>query len=331
MSKMDEHISDEQLSRMAAAVLQPPVPRQSPPPRPSAAQLRAMAEARRRGPGRHRRVSRLAAVAAVVLVVTAGVTVVSRQVSPPAGGAGPAVAGSLATPPDGAASARALLTDLATRASQDKTVPAAGRFTYVHTQSWSRETTPGGLPPRMVSRDERLWWASDRSGQSIVTPLRVAPPLAGDVTGPDPAQTLTYRRGEVGVVVPQPASDPGLLSSQLDEHEPVSNGPQALVRSVASLYRYHVLSGPQRAAAVTVLANTVGVQVRESAVDRLGRTGIAVIVDSDRGKVRDVLLLDRGTGAALSHERFTTARGRAAVATDYVIFLQATRTDVLTS
>lgn len=63
-------------------------------------------------------------------------------------------------------------------------------------------------------------------------------------------------------------------------------------------------------------------------VDRLGRSTLAISVDSDSGATRDTLLFDPTSGRLLSYERLRLGASTAELA-DYIIFVTASNTDTI--
>ncbi|WP_326556459.1 CU044_5270 family protein [Micromonospora sp. NBC_01796] len=355
---MAEH-HDEQTERLVRRLVEANDPmrgKQIGPPRRSAAELRRLVD-QRRVDGRWRATSRpgvrlrlVAPAAAVVLGITALVlvnalpdgaagrgerTVVAMAVAPAALGL------QFPGPADPAAP---WLRELAERTAGLEETAGTGRYTYQHSQTWSIEDT-GSDPDRanaVIAQDERLWWAEDGSGREEITAL---PPQAGNtdaaqwLDGPPPGSDANlartdYRPGEMALVVDDPATDPAVLTRQLSAHEPFSNGPQAVIRAVADLYRFHEMSPALRAAVLNVLTETNGLVYRGRVVDRAGRTGVAVSVDSDAGATRDLAVLDPDTGTLLSYEQVALispprSAVRAPAVISYVLYLAHQRTDQL--
>jgi hypothetical protein len=175
----------------------------------------------------------------------------------------------------------------------------AGPVTYTRLATWSLDVT--ATPATGAARDEQLWWTADRAGRIVVTD-----------SGASPA-TTTFGRGELAVVVEQPSTDPALLAAQLDEHEPFSDGPQAALRAVRDLYRYHALTGAGRSAALRVLAETPDMMFRGSVTLENGKTGVVISADSERGAVRDLAVFDPTDGRLLAYQQVST-RGTGGVA-----------------
>jgi hypothetical protein len=350
----DEHI-EHQVRRLVEAN-DPMRGKQIAEPRRTAAQLRQLVDqrqvvARRRVLGRPAmRLHRLAPVAAVALA--AGGLLLVNVLPPGAPGSpAPVPVAMGAAPaalhmqfPDQASPARPWLQQLAERTARLDEPVDAGRYTYLRTQSWSVESTAADPHDAnaVVARDERLWWAADRSGREEISTL---PPQPGDASradwldGPPPGSAgarahYNYRPGELAVVIDEPSTDPALLAGQLSAHEPFSNGPQAVIRAVASMYRYHEMSPALRAAVLHVLAETDGLMNRGRVVDRAGRVGVAVSVDTDAGATRDLAVLDPATGTLLSYEQVALispprSAVRAPAVISYVLYLAHQRTDQL--
>jgi hypothetical protein len=216
-----------------------------------------------------------------------------------------------------------------TRARADRVAP--GRYTYIHNQTWSRRDASSGPSGQSGVRDEQLWWAADRSGRQVVAEASAVPTAgapAATTGAPAYGAVSDYRPGELAVVVGSPSVDPAILASQLADYQPFTEGPQAPLRAVVQVYRYHALDAAHRAAAIRVLADTTGLRYRGQVTDPAGRTGIAISVDSDRGATRDVAVFDPATGQLLCYERDALRRSGDAVV-EYVLFLGAGRTDEL--
>jgi len=196
------------------------------------------------------------------------------------------------------------------------------RYTYVHLRAWWRDDPATGQDGGAYER--RLWWAADRSGQET----RVDP------AEPDrPAEVVEYPPGALGVAVPDPAADRTVLAGQLAEEQPMHEGPQAALRAVVGLYRFHDLSPAQRAAALAVLADAELV-THGPVLDRADRSGVAVSAtgEMDGRPVRDTAVIDTATGRLLSYERVALPaddRAAAGTVTHYLVFLRSGRVDRL--
>ncbi|MFC0528813.1 hypothetical protein [Phytohabitans kaempferiae] len=351
----EEH--DDDLVRQVVLASNPVRGLPVPPPQASPAELRARVRARHAGRDTPRLRVWAARSRGWVLPTVAGTTVAAVAVLGAAGagvlagrgGPGPApVAESPsavpASVPVGTPSALALSTvgeppaarpHLAALARSVRGVPeepAVGGYTYVHVQTWAAGRSRGARPS---ARDERLWWAADRSGRAVTTVLAQPPPVPVPVVpGPSTSDTFItdYEPGKVPVVVDAPSAQAPILAFQLADRHPLSEGPRGVLRAVADLYRHHDLDPAQRAAALQVLADTDGVDYRGTVVDRTGRRGVAVSVDSDGGATRDVAVFDPRAGHLLSYERVelvgaATSPSRSPALVAYVLYLSSGRTD----
>jgi hypothetical protein len=209
---------------------------------------------------------------------------------------------------------------------------ADGEFTYVRVQSWSVDTNPDTGQPEIVSQDEQLWWAGNRSGRREIRTLSTTPTPPAALAGTVPATRVdTFQPGELVLVVDHPASDARILARQLADHEPPQNGRHVTMRAVADLYRYHALSPRSRGAALEVLAGVDGLTLCGDVTDQLGRTGTEVSVDSADGANRHVISVDAARGALLRYQTVALVPPpRASVqtpgVTTEVLYLAARRT-----
>lgn len=364
MGNIEEEHVDEVVRQVVLAV-NPVRDLPVPPPRATSAELRARADARRGSrPPRLRTVKRLpgppptgfmwraarssrwalpaavgtsvAAVAALSAVgggmLTSGGSVdeppAMVPASAPAGPPSPLALPAVGDPP----AARPHLAALAKVTRRAPAGPGAGAYTYVHVQTWAAGQSRGARP---IATDERLWWAADRSGRLEASALSQPPPVpvpAAPGQSTSDTSITTYEPGKVPVVVDAPSAQAPLLAFQLADRHPLKEGPRGVLRAVADLYRSHHLDPAQRAAALQVLADTDGVDYRGTVVDRSGRSGVAVSVDSDGGATRDVAVFDPGAGRLLSYERVAlvgaaTSPSRSPALVAYVLYLSSGRTE----
>jgi hypothetical protein len=213
--------------------------------------------------------------------------------------------------------------------------PPQVTYTIVHTRTWSCDLTTGGSPARGPVRDETLYWRADLAGRRTTVTVPADAPAA--LTTSDAAAVgsiappLVYPPGETPISISVPSTRPEILGGQLAAYDPART-PRSILRGVAEIYRLHALSAAQRAAIVQVLADTDGLVERGLVTDRVGRTGLAITVDSTDagGSQRDLLILDPSTGGLLEYELILLSKPQrvdivvpAVVAFD--IFLSATR------
>jgi len=198
-----------------------------------------------------------------------------------------------------------------------------GPVTYIRVETWSLDTTSPSSNPAV--QDEQLWWKADHSGVRTVTQLprwyTYADALSGANLLGKPAGETTFRPGELTVVVDQPSDDPPLLAAQLNEHQPLSDGPQAVLRAVRDLWRYHSLDGIGRSAALHVLADTPGLVFRGLVQVDNGGVGTLISADSDGGGVRDLAVFANDDGRLLAYQQVSTRRpGSSATVEPYVTY-----------
>ena len=187
--------------------------------------------------------------------------------------------------------------------------PEAGyQTTYAHYQRWSMDTINPAT--ELVAQDVQVWWKVDRSGDELQatlppqTPGRSTAEYLDKLPPGTQQRKIKYAKGEFSDLIGTPSTRPDELKTQLEQHEPSANGPQATVRALADVATIHHLGVGQRVAALLVLADVQGLQSRGAARDRAGRPCTALSVDSgaaNSGLSRDVLLVD-ATGTILGHE-----------------------------
>ncbi|GAB3972784.1 hypothetical protein V1634_06935 [Plantactinospora veratri] len=222
-------------------------------------------------------------------------------------------------------SVRHRLHHLADLVRQGSDAPATGRYAYTRIQFWSRETTPAGRDGALTVEEERLWWAEDLSGLRIV----IRTDRGAEVRTSDPSPP-----GGMTIVVRYPSVDPTILAGQLDAEQPHA-GPVGRLRAVASVNMFHPLDRQQRAAVLTVLAETEGLSYRGAMQDQAGRDGIAIsadVVASGPVRERVTLMFSTTTGELLSQEtsRLPGPGGpdpAYGATSDYTLFLERSRTN----
>ncbi|WP_020525330.1 hypothetical protein [Catelliglobosispora koreensis] len=293
---MTGHINDDLLQHVMDA-RNPAYGKEVPPPTLTPEQMRVVAEAR----GRLRKpwyaisfTRRLALTGGAAGIVATVATVYFGASSPAYAGPG-RLDMDTAEPATPAASH---LQDLIRAVRQQPDATVNGGTTYVHRQEWTADTIH---PDGFVANDVKLWWHQDRSGKELQTALPPQTPGSKTVQYldalPSGSQTvpIMYGPGEFSDLLNgTPSADAGQLESQLDKHQPRSNGPQAILRALADVSRIHYLRVGQRVAVLTVLAGIPGLAWRGIVTDRAGRLCYAVSLDSggaETGRTSDVLLI----------------------------------------
>jgi hypothetical protein len=298
--------------RVVAPAAAPPVPAR----RPVAA----------RRPGR----LGLAVALATVLVVALSIAVLGRTpgLDRPAGGAYAATPAPLQYTPAGEDAAAALRRIAARTASLPDTT-GDGRYALVETRSWDLFTLVDGderVTSAVVESRASTWTADDGSGRTA---------RMYQVPGDRPhVDDRTMSAGELSLMWPLrslPADD-AALARELERGHPVENGPAERLVAIADAYRQMPLPPDVRAAVLRYLATTPGLTLTGRVVDRAGRDGLAVSVDSDYSGLptRYTLIFDPDDGRLLgSEDMLTTTAGKLGVPVPsviaYTVFLDGSR------
>lgn len=282
-------------------------------------------------PRRRSRAVTAAAAATLVLVfgVAGGIAVARTRTNSPAAPVDAAAASTPATvPPTGCSTAEVDVTPgapaplrqptgttvvqfpndaepasshLRAMAEQVRSAPAdssvCGRYVHLHLRQWAADTTVGsdGLgTTKVIQFDYKRWRADDGSGRVMTTRFTA--------TSTATATVEDFPAGGLPGAVREPLSaDPLVVAQQMNDIQPPAMGEQAVLRATADIYGWHTPDRDQRAAILAVLQDR-NLRWRGQAIDRAGRPGIAVSVDSNSGRVRDLLILDPATGRPLAYE-----------------------------
>ncbi|MFJ9446316.1 CU044_5270 family protein [Kitasatospora sp. NPDC101235] len=128
----------------------------------------------------------------------------------------------------------------------------------------------------------------------------------------------------------RPPTDPKVLKTWLEQGHPVENGPAETLAAITDLLRERVLSAPERAAVLRVLADVPGLAYQGTTTDRAGRTGKAFSLDGDHGGLpkRHTLIVDPVTGRIIGDEEtLTKSAGKLGVpipsVISYTVYLAA--------
>ncbi len=180
-----------------------------------------------------------------------------------------------------------------------------GRYAYVKTLSWYLDARGGSAPSSaVVPQSTETWRAPDGSGRTVIR------------TGAflnEPAQVDDQAVGRGRLDVPW---NPALLSTQapvlarqLAAGHPLSNGPAERFAAARDLAREGPIPPGVQAALLRVLAAEPSLVDRGSVIDRAGRHGAAVSVDSTYSGLptRYTLIFDPSSGALLGSEAMLTA------------------------
>jgi len=311
----------------------------TPPPRLSATELIARAEASTEPRPRHRpRPTRRLVLAAGATAVAAGAAAVLHPfttstvdgpgaLSPPAGaGAGPVLAPIAYQidhdPPPAAARLRALAGRLAAAPYDNHT----GGYAYHRVRSWGdpQVSSPDGRYVLGYASERQTWELADGSGLQRSTPLPPEFPdqasrdwwqqhLPGVSTGPG-ENTMPPSPNAVQL----PADRAG-LAELLD----VRYGASAVAKQVDTIYARYVVPKRTRAQVLNILADMPGFKWRGQATDRAGRRGVAITYDDRAHGQQSLLIFDQRTGALLALEAVWLKPHRVSV---YVVILDTVRT-----
>ncbi|MDQ7904676.1 hypothetical protein RB614_09100 [Phytohabitans sp. ZYX-F-186] len=242
--------------------------------------------------------------AAVVVLAVAGAVVQTRRAGseqPPPAAVGQASTAPGSQPAAGGAGRVWCMGELADAVAALSPEPVqAGRYTYVYTRWWGEDMSyrrKQGTVQQVVTYESKLYRAVDGSGRLDVIAIPGAPSRQEG--------SSRYSAGGLAGVLPEPiATSPQVLAGQLRTHSPPVMGPQWVLRAVADVYQSHSTVLPVRVALLRVLAGqNTGLECEGRTVDRAGRTGVAVAVNSHSDQTRDRLVFDPASGRLLAAEQ----------------------------
>lgn len=238
-------------------------------------------------------------VATVVLAVVVGPSALRLGRQSSAYTATPAVL-QFETQGTSGVSATGVLLRLADEADHEP-APVSGRIHYQELQSWSLSTRVDGrqVTSRVVPSNIESWISNDGSGR-IVT----------DRDGTVDTQTFGPGGGSQMYDIAALSLDPTVLATQLAVGHPTEVGPVEALVEVTDLWRQQTPDPALQSAILRVLAANPGLVDQGNVVDRAGRPGVAVGIDSDYSGLptRYSLILDPATGNVLDWEQMLTTR-----------------------
>ncbi|MFF7632540.1 CU044_5270 family protein [Kitasatospora sp. NPDC008050] len=229
------------------------------------------------------------------------------------------------------------LADIAAR-QPDATVTGTE---HIKSRGWYMNTRVGEkTATAVVPVEDELWQRPDGTAVTIRRDdapefpdqaYRVYWKEQGWATGPGKAEIKNRPADELPRHwADRPPTDPQALKSWLQKAHPAQNGPAETLVAVTDLIRERVLSAPERAALLRVLATVPGLTYEGTTVDRAGRTGKAFSLDNDLGGLpnRHTVIVDPGNGRIIDDEKvLTETAGRLAVPipslTSYTAYLEA--------
>ncbi|GAA4580844.1 hypothetical protein GCM10023194_10340 [Planotetraspora phitsanulokensis] len=286
----------------------------------------------------------LAGTVAMVGALTVGVTLAMP-------GTGPAptpAAAAVATPKlltyvqdAPAQDAPEILNGLADTAARQPDTAVAGTE-HLKTRGWylNSSVKDGKTTSAVVPTERETWTAPDGSAHSV---RRAGAPefpttkaldhwkKQGWSTKPGrPEVSDTPAGADSRMWKDRPPTDPEALKTWLEQGHPADNGPAETLVAITDLVGERVLSAPERAAVLRVLATVPGLQYEGTTTDRAGRTGKAFSLDSDHGGLpnRKTLIVDPADGRIVDDEEtLTESAGRLGVpipsVISYTVYLEA--------
>jgi hypothetical protein len=182
---------------------------------------------------------------------------------------------------------------VAAEQSPAATLPATE---YLRLSAWYLDTavTRGSVESQLRPHESESWRHPDGSWTVTTTD----------------GGTETFPPGTRGHWTDRPPVNPAALDAWLNSIHPMSGGDKALLTlsAITDLLRERVLLPAERAAVLRVLATIPGLRHAGAAVDRAGRTGEALVLDTDGSGLpaRHTLVVDPTTGTILANEEMLT-------------------------
>lgn len=203
-------------------------------------------------------------------------------------------------PGSSALRAREILLRAAANADQQPDKTGRGKYRYVEVKSWSLMTAIIGQTVQ-YSRSPLLtqrWIAADGSGR-----VRT---LIPEAHGPAVVRTnKVYGVHQLQMIWRSTLSaNPQVLRHQLELAHPAELGDAETLVAIRDLYDEQPVRPPVAAAILKILAQLKGIRYRGTIVDRMGRHGFEVSLDSNMTDLlsRCFLVFDKSTGQLLDSE-----------------------------
>lgn len=189
------------------------------------------------------------------------------------------------------------LLDLAAAAARQPAAPARHpRYAYAKTTGWYLDSQVSGNSTRstLVRATSESWLAPNGSGR-----------IRRVTTEPDGSRNVDDFHLAHGPPVLALSTDPTTLEHQLALGHPASAGPVERFVALTDLADQQPISAQADAVILRLLARTRGLVNRGDVVDRVGRRGVAVSLDSaySGGPTRYTWIFDPQTGALLGDEQ----------------------------
>lgn len=190
---------------------------------------------------------------------------------------------------------------------------------YLRTASWYLHTAVSGgrASSQIVPRITETWIGPD-GAVTVATSTGAAQEADGPGSGPDAAalaalpdhgdaEIVRYTPGEYGTGPAELPSDPAALRASLLGNEQVPDAPE-LLDAVAGILRSRPLTPPELSTLWAALALQPDLVSYGEVVDRAGRIGTAIGIETAASglPIRELLLLDPSTGRPLGAEEVLT-------------------------
>jgi hypothetical protein len=231
-----------------------------------------------------------------------------------------------ASPPAAGAQLRALAGRLADAPYDNR----AGRYTYHDITVWGDPvmSESNGRYVLGYASEQKIWQAADGTGRQIS--LQLEPQFPDQESRDYWSRKLPAAAVQAPNTTSLPPSDIAPLPSDrahLADVLQVQYGAVAVPKALATMYACYAVPRQTRAEILRVLADVPGFLWRGEVTDRAGRKGLAITFDDREDAEQFLLIFDPNTGALLASEQlFTVGAKRIGM---YEMILETERTDHL--
>jgi hypothetical protein len=195
------------------------------------------------------------------------------------------------------ASGRAIVLELAANAARQASAPRSALmpYAYVKRETWrlARQVAGQSVSPRVTPSLTESWLKPDGSGRVLATTSTGR----GSRTDDETIQAVT--------ALPRLSTDEAVLARRLARGDLGSDVPAGQLVAITDLADGQPISPPTQAAILRLLARTAGLVNSGTVIDRDGRPGVAVSLDSAYTGVMIgyTLIFDEQTGNLLEAEQ----------------------------